>query len=105
MQAAAVVLGQTEAMQLVVLVLVEMVVLVPPVQSLVVRRLVQAVVVVELTRVAQLAELVVLEVVAMPTLHVITQILEQQILAAVVVVPAVLPLLVAYLEVQVAQAS
>jgi hypothetical protein len=38
---------------------------------------VQAVVVVELTRVAQLAELVVLEVVAMPTLHVVTQALEQ----------------------------
>jgi hypothetical protein len=37
MQAAAVVLGQTEAMELVVLVMVEMVVLVPPVQSLVVR--------------------------------------------------------------------
>jgi hypothetical protein len=37
MQAVAVEQGQTEAMELVVLVVVEMVVLVPPVQSLVVR--------------------------------------------------------------------
>jgi hypothetical protein len=98
MAAVAVGLEQTEAMELVVLVLVEMAVLVCHLQSLVLRQLVLVVVVVELTRVAQLVELVVLEEVAMLTLHAIMQVLEQQIQVAEVVGQAVLPWLAEYLE-------
>jgi hypothetical protein len=77
MQAVAVGLEQTEAMLLAVLVLAVMAALVLHLQSREQQQLVGVAEVEGLTRVAQLVGLVVLEEVAMLTLHVVTQALEQ----------------------------